>query len=153
MSKETLQHLNTNTLIGFTEQRGHAWHYRAEEQGDEPNYYPGAIPLEDVRRRLFGWMAESRRVAVELPADVESMTHLDDSGEPMRWAVAEYRQGICRSDTGAVMGIFSEGYSSPLTNWSWPASQSMIAVIDRHTPQLACPALGRCRAPRDRSGQ
>jgi hypothetical protein len=38
MSKETLQHLNTNTLIGFTGQRGHAWHYRAEELGGEPNH-------------------------------------------------------------------------------------------------------------------
>ena len=33
MSRETLQHLNTNVLIGHTEQRGTAWHYRAEEQG------------------------------------------------------------------------------------------------------------------------
>jgi hypothetical protein len=49
MSKETLQHLNANTLIGFTDKRGHAWHYRAEEQGDEPNHYLGAIPLGDVR--------------------------------------------------------------------------------------------------------
>lgn len=31
MSKETLQHLNTNTLIGFTDKRGHAWHYRAAD--------------------------------------------------------------------------------------------------------------------------
>jgi hypothetical protein len=33
-------------LIGFTDKRGHAWHYRPEEQGDEPNHYPGAIPLD-----------------------------------------------------------------------------------------------------------
>ena len=111
MSKETLQHLNTNTLIGFTDNRGHAWHYRAEEQGDEPNHYPGAIPIVDVQRRLFAWTAESRRVAVELPADVESMTHLDDQGQPMSWAVVEDRQGICRSDTGSAMGIFSAGYT------------------------------------------
>ena len=111
MSKETLQHLNTNTLIGFTENRGLAWHYRAEEQGGEPNHYPGAIPIEDVQRRLFAWTAESRRVAVELPADLESMTHLDDLGEPVRWAVVEDRQGICRSDTGSVMGIFTDGYT------------------------------------------
>jgi hypothetical protein len=104
MSKETLPHLNTNTLIGFTDNRGHAWHYRAEEQGDESNHYPGAIPIEDVQRRLFDWTAQSRRVAVELPADVESMTHLDDQGQSMRWAVVEDRQGICRSDTGSVMG-------------------------------------------------
>src|SRR4051812_11545629 len=41
MSNETLQHLNTNTLIGNTDARGHAWHYRADEQGGETNHYPG----------------------------------------------------------------------------------------------------------------
>ncbi len=55
MSEETASWLNTMTLIGFTEQRGHAWHYRADEQAGEPNHYPGAIPVEDVRRRLFAW--------------------------------------------------------------------------------------------------
>ena len=48
MSRETLQHLNTNTLIGNTDHRGTAWHYRAEHQGDEPNHYPGPIPIADV---------------------------------------------------------------------------------------------------------
>lgn len=39
MSKETLHHFNTQTLIGNTEHRGTAWHYRAEHQGKEPNHY------------------------------------------------------------------------------------------------------------------
>ena len=72
MSRETLQHLNTNTLIGNTDARGHAWHYRAEEQGDETNHYPGPIPVEDVQRRLFCWQAQSRRVAVEVPATLDT---------------------------------------------------------------------------------
>lgn len=53
MSGETLHDLNTNLLIGHTSQRGTAWHYRAEEQGDESNHYANAIPVEDVQRRLF----------------------------------------------------------------------------------------------------
>jgi phage/plasmid-like protein (TIGR03299 family) len=113
MSKETLAHLNPNTLIGFTDKRGTAWHYRADEQGDEPNHYPGAIPVPDVQRRLFGWHAESRSLAVETPADIASMTHLDADGEPARWARAESHQAICRSDdhSGAVLGIFGTGYA------------------------------------------
>jgi phage/plasmid-like protein (TIGR03299 family) len=43
------------TLIGFTDKRGKAWHWRESDQGVEPNHYAGAIPLEDVRRRLFFW--------------------------------------------------------------------------------------------------
>ena len=55
MSQETSSWLNSMCLIGFTDQRGHAWHYRQSDQGTEPNHYPGAIPVEDVRRRLFNW--------------------------------------------------------------------------------------------------
>lgn len=55
MSRETAKWLNTNTLIGFTGKRGHAWHYRSHLQSAEPNHYPGAVPVDDVRRRLFDW--------------------------------------------------------------------------------------------------
>ena len=110
MSKETLNHLNINTLIGNTDARGHAWHYRAEEQGTESNHYTGPIPIEDVRRRLFSWTAESRPLAVETPADLESMTHLTAGGVPARWMPVPDRQAICRSDTEHVMGIFGAGY-------------------------------------------
>jgi phage/plasmid-like protein (TIGR03299 family) len=111
MSRETLEHLNTNTLIGNTDARGTAWHYRAEHQGDESNHYPGPIPVADVRRRLFSWEAVSRPVAVEQVADLESMTHLNDFGIPSRWEPVTDKQAICRSDNGVVMGIFGTGYS------------------------------------------
>jgi phage/plasmid-like protein (TIGR03299 family) len=55
MSQETLTWLNQNVLIGFTDKRGHAWHYDEASQGNEPNHYPGAIPLADIKARLFGW--------------------------------------------------------------------------------------------------
>src|SRR4051794_18540090 len=102
MSKETLQHLNTNTLIGNTDHRGTAWHYRAEEQGEKSNHYPGPIPVDDVQRRLFDWQAVSRRVAVEIPSTVEEMTHLAHDGTPVRWVVQDDRQAICRSDNHHV---------------------------------------------------
>jgi phage/plasmid-like protein (TIGR03299 family) len=56
MSKETVKWLSENTLIGFTDKRGAAWHGR---KGDD-NHYRGGIPVEDVRRRLFDWEAEER---------------------------------------------------------------------------------------------
>jgi hypothetical protein len=65
MSRESLEWLNRNTLIGFTDERSKAWHYRASEQGSEPNHYPGAIPVADVKRRLFSWQA------LELPISIE----------------------------------------------------------------------------------
>jgi phage/plasmid-like protein (TIGR03299 family) len=113
MSAESLTWLNTNTLIGFTDKRGRAWHWRAEEQGDASNHYLGAIPISDVQDRLFHWHAESRRLAVEIGADMQSMTHLADDGTPARWVGVSDKQAICRSDDtdGAVMGIFGPGYT------------------------------------------
>lgn len=99
MSKETLEHLNTHTLIGYTEKRGTAWHYRAEEQGDESNHYPGAIPIEAIKRRLFDWQA----VEGEITA-----THIGEEGV-LQFTDPE-RKAIMRSDTGAILGIFKSGY-------------------------------------------
>jgi len=112
MTTETLTALNSNTLIGNTRHRGTAWHYRAEEQGDEPNHYPGPIPPEDVARRLFGWTALSLPIAVERPADILTMTHRGEDGMPRRWVQIEGRQAIARSDEddGHVLGVFTDAY-------------------------------------------
>lgn len=124
MSQETLEHLNTNTLIGFTDRRGrNAWHYRADLQqpwevtlpdgrvlSGVGNHYPGAIPAEDVKLRLFGWQATPRRVAIEFPATFETMTHLGEQGEPLRWAVQDDRQAIAPDDADLVLGWFKSGY-------------------------------------------
>jgi phage/plasmid-like protein (TIGR03299 family) len=99
MSTETTRTLNQQTLIGYTDKRGKAWHYRAEDQGDEPNHYAGAIPVEDVTRRLFNWQAVSGEV---------SATRLTDTG--VLTSIASNHQAIMRSDTGAVLGIFSKRY-------------------------------------------
>jgi phage/plasmid-like protein (TIGR03299 family) len=120
MSKETIRHLNTCTLIGNTDARGNAWHYRAEEQGEESNHYRGPIPVADIQRRLFHWHAVSRRLAVEVPAHFGTMTHLDGALLPARWAVVADRQAISRSDDrdGAVMGVFAQGYAMhQYTEW------------------------------------
>ena len=104
MSRESLEWLNANTLIGFTGKRGTAWHYRASMQGEELNHYVGPIPVDDVKRRLFGWKALSRPIYVEDP----------------RGGIAQVpdRQAILRSDNGHVMGIFSDGYEPhPYVEW------------------------------------
>ncbi|MEO3874173.1 DUF932 domain-containing protein [Nonomuraea sp. B12E4] len=104
MSRESLEWLNTNTLIGHTDKRGTAWHHRASLQGEEPNHYPGPIPVDDVKRRLFGWQALLSPVYVEDP----------------RGGLAQVpgRQAILRSDNGHVMGLFSDGYEPhPYVEW------------------------------------
>jgi phage/plasmid-like protein (TIGR03299 family) len=95
MSRETMEWLNTNTLIGFTEKRGNAWHHR--EGAD--NHYVGPIPIEEVKRRLFSW----EPVSVPLPCAC---------------GCGDDRQIITRSDTGHMMGVFKGGYEPhPYTEW------------------------------------
>lgn len=92
MSSETLEWLNANTLIGFTETRGTAWHHRAGTD----NHFEGPIPVETVRERLFHWSAESRPLYV--PNGDDGFTKIPG------------RKAIVRNDTDAVLGIHSEGY-------------------------------------------
>jgi phage/plasmid-like protein (TIGR03299 family) len=96
VSKETSQWLNTMILVGFTDKRGFAWHYRLEDQGDESNHYPGAIPVDDVNRRLFDFTVDEQPVYI-----------LTDSG----YQEIPGRKAMVTSDSEDVLGIFKEGYS------------------------------------------
>jgi phage/plasmid-like protein (TIGR03299 family) len=101
MSKETMNWLNTNTLIGFTTKRGNAWHYRAEEQGEQTNHYPGAIPTDDVRSRVFNFqmLEGDASSAVVTP---EGVTTFHD---PTRKTYIHPR-------TGEFMGVFKRGHKA-----------------------------------------
>lgn len=112
MSQETLTWLNRNVLIGQTDKRGHAWHWRASEQGDEPNHYPGFIPVADVQRRLFGFEPLSVPVAflrpvgpVEPPGIVVTYR-----GQRYRLIVSEEHQGVVPSDEDVLLGVHGADY-------------------------------------------
>lgn len=90
MSAETVEWLNTNTRIGFTDKRGHVWHFKA----GATNHFPGPVPIEEVQE-LFGWQAISSPLYVQTPL---GMMPVDG------------RQAIVRSDTSEVLGIFKSGY-------------------------------------------
>lgn len=105
MSRETTEWLNQRTLIGFTDKRGHAWHYRADAQGAESNHYPGAIPVDDVVRRLFNFVVDPAPIYVADWPESEA----DILGPPTYSLVPGKVAQRC-SDDGTVLGIFSEGY-------------------------------------------
>lgn len=107
MSRETLTHLNSQTLIGYTDKRGTAWHYRAELQGEQSNHYPTAIPTEDVYRRLFHWSP--------IEAEVHAVAITEDG---VLNVTDPTRKAIVRSDTGAILGVFGSGYQvHPYGEW------------------------------------
>lgn len=130
MSKETMRDLNTQTLIGFTAERGNAWHYREELQGDEPNHYAGAIPVADVHRRLFNWSP----LEAEITATAMSAEGLDTFHDPTRKA-------IVRPDTGAVLGIFKRSYQIH-TYEQWLVD-NVEAILDDSNLQVGSAGLLR----------
>jgi len=112
MSQETIEWLNQQTLIGHTDKRGNAWHYRESAQGDEPNHYTGPVPVADVERRLFSWDAIELPLYVLKHAGIEDMTFINPEGVPMACAQIPNRKAIARSDTNAVLGIFKDSYQA-----------------------------------------
>ena len=128
MSEESVYTLNHDVLVGMTSLRGDAWH--RDEQYQLPweiilpdgrvldgvgNHYEGAIPVEHVNHRLFGWLAAPRRVAIEIPAPLSEFDHYSADGKPMRWAVtwcgptgtfrSRYRPLFCVSAPTPVPGM------------------------------------------------
>lgn len=103
MSQQTIEWLNLNTLIGFTDKRGKAWHYRADKQGEQNNHYPGAIPVEDVRKRLFHWKP--------IEGSFRSQAHiLTETGVETLDIIDVNRKTIIRPDLGVILGAFKKGY-------------------------------------------
>ncbi len=108
MSRETLDWLNRYTLIGYTDKRGHAWHYR---KGAD-NHYTGAIPLEDVESRLFNFEVveapASYIVRGEYPQAIHTFWQQDEIFSVI--ASTENRKGMLTSDTLEDIGSFKSGY-------------------------------------------
>jgi phage/plasmid-like protein (TIGR03299 family) len=116
MSQESSEWLNQNVLIGNTEVRGNAWHYRAASQGTESNHYPRFIPVADVERRLFAFDPVSRPAASLKPAPWA--TSKDDApnivvinGEWFEVVVDTEHQAICDPDQEVVFHYPSTDYA------------------------------------------
>lgn len=102
MSKETHEWLSNNVLIGFTEKRGNAWHYR---EGDQ-NHYTGPVPVADIERRLFHWEPET--VPLYVPVGTAGTEFLEVPG----------RVAVRRPDTGHVLGVFKDSVNPhPFREW------------------------------------
>jgi phage/plasmid-like protein (TIGR03299 family) len=106
VSAETRQHLNTYVLIGNTDKRGFAWHHDPTLQSDEPNHYPGFIPIEDVVRRLFDW----EPLTGDVTSTAISLDGVLQVKDPSRKAILRPPGVLGADDQGGIMGIFTQGY-------------------------------------------
>lgn len=96
MSEESSFWLNNYTLIGYTDTRGYAWHYRESSQGTRPNHYPGSIPVEDVIERLFNFEVLDAPIYI-----------INGEGE---YVEVPNRKAMVTDDTYDVLGVFKGGY-------------------------------------------
>lgn len=103
MSRESSVWLNTMTLIGQVLKRGTAWHYRKQDQGTESNHYDGAIPVEDVIRRLFGWTPEEGTSESRTPSGL----HIVDAD---RKSIVRPPGALGPNDKGAILFQPKSGY-------------------------------------------
>jgi len=119
MSKESSTWLNQNVLIGRTNQRGHAWHYKASEQGNEPNHYPEFIPVDDVARRLFAFDPVSAPAAfLRIPVGVPTAGPFGDrrsnvifhEGVAYEVIVADEHQAIVDPENNVVFDFPTTEY-------------------------------------------
>lgn len=112
MSRETMEWLNTNVLVGFTEKRGNAWHYDPAYQGEKSNHYSGAIPIGDITSRLFNWEPLQVPLFAQVPTDdIENSTGMDEYGNPVISVPVPGKMAIVRSDNNNTLGIHSDTYA------------------------------------------
>ena len=95
MSTESAKWLNSKILVGFTDDKK-PWWYSEALQGAEPTIYSGAVPLEDVLRRIFDWEAVRCPIRVDLPDRVG--------------VLVPKMHAIVNSESGHVFKIASDDY-------------------------------------------
>jgi hypothetical protein len=98
--------------------------------GVEPNHYAGAIPVEDVRRRLFGWEPIEAMSAAVIMTDDGVQTIVDES-----------RKQIVHPDTGAVLGVFKSGYQ--VHGYDEWLVQNVESILDDDDLQIGSAGLLR----------
>jgi phage/plasmid-like protein (TIGR03299 family) len=113
MSSETLQWLNDNTLIGYTDDLGNAWHH----DGTSTNHYSGPIPMDAIDQ-LFSWEV------VELPVLVDGLTFNNQYME------TEYK-ALIHPDNETVFAVVSDRYEvHQYHEWLVEQVQSILDVAD-----------------------
>lgn len=108
MSSQTIEWLNQNVLVDET-RNGKAWHFDPLKQGDEPNHYPGPIPVADVERRLFPWEPMGLDVKMVIPDGTDVPKDVAERLVNQGFIIPDVKAWV-RDDTFELMGIHSDGY-------------------------------------------
>jgi phage/plasmid-like protein (TIGR03299 family) len=142
MSSETMKWLNTMTLVGQTDKRGTAWHYKREMQDGVGNHFPGFVPRERVEALFFD--------AVEGTAE---STYMTDSGmvlirDPKRKQILRPPGTFGADDKGAILSErLLEGQPGDERGWKLHQYKEWLVntvgdILDTSTSDLGIASAG-----------
>ena len=145
MSRESAEWLNKNVLIGFTSKRGTSWHYRADlqtpwqyetEDGNtvegNGNHYSDAIPLADVKGRLFNWEP--------LVAPVYAQTGINPDGTADYTAIPNQLRVYPSDNPSHTFWIAKESYTPH--EYGDTLGNSLADLLDTSTDDLGVSSAG-----------
>jgi phage/plasmid-like protein (TIGR03299 family) len=132
MSKESLEWLQNNIRIGYTDERGPAWWAADGEYMADGSHFAEGVPEEEVRRLLDVPIVEAKLFAQY------------EDAEGTRQVVADPdRKVILTPDTGDILGIFKSGYRVHGYQ-QWTADQ-VASILDTSRGQLGVASVGLLR--------
>jgi phage/plasmid-like protein (TIGR03299 family) len=129
MSMETTQWLRDNIRVGYTDERGPAWHADKDTYLSDGTHFPGAVPESEVRRLL------------DVPfVEAEMFAQYTDS-EGNRQVVADKsRKVIVSPDDGHVHGIFGQGWQ--LHGYQEWTANTIADILDTSAGELGTASVG-----------
>lgn len=114
MSKETIEWLNANTMLGQVRNKEkyakNNWmilqndgSYKAWWQTEGYDMaYDGFIPVDDIMNRLFNWEPIEVTPMFKKPCTMEDMDGIDGDGLPFRWVADVSRKAIAHPERDVV---------------------------------------------------
>src|SRR5690242_4074184 len=145
MSKETSKWLNTMIVIGQTDKRGEAWHYRADLQtpwkvtlpdgttlAGTGNHYPGFIPVSHVIGRLFNWEP--------LTAPVFAQVGILPDGSPEYAPIPNAKRVYPSDDPTHTFWIAKDSYAPH--DYTDSLVNAVSDIIDTSTDELGITSAG-----------
>lgn len=119
MSKETIEWLNENTMLGNINDKqkwaANGWGLFDDatqtfkawwDNGGFQNGYPGPIPVEEVERVLFNWSPVEAPIFLRVPCSEADSDGMDGTGQHFLWVPDQEHKAIMHPNTHHVFNYF-----------------------------------------------
>lgn len=120
MSKETIEWLNANTMVGQIKNKEkyarNNWMILQDDGTFKPWWqtdgydmaYEGFIPIEDIKDRLFNWEPIEAPIMLKVPCDVAVADGIDAEGKGFRWVADPTKKAIMNPTNDVVFSYVGQ---------------------------------------------